>query len=69
MKTTNNTTKQNLRYSSVPASKGYHKSPFASMTPSGAITKHFFNIKSRIKDGAKRTSSGAFIHGKKEFSE
>jgi hypothetical protein len=45
-----------------------HKSPFANMTPSAALTKHHLNMKSRIKEDALRTSSGAFVHSKADFS-
>ena len=51
-----------------PMGVGFPKSPFASMTPTGALTKNHLNIKSRIPAGAERMSSGAFCHTKANFN-
>jgi hypothetical protein len=65
MKTAGATLHENVRYNEPQT----YKSPFANMTPSAALTKHYFNIKSRIKDDALRTSSGAFVNSNTEFSK
>lgn len=51
-----------------PCGIGFPRSPFANMTPTGALTKAHFNIKSRIQPGTVRMSSGAFCHSNNEFA-
>jgi uncharacterized protein YukE len=45
------------------------RSPFANMTPSGALTKTHCNIKTRIKDGNERMASGCFVDSNNSFQD